>query len=88
LATDPDAQFRNGAEAVELATRACELTKYQSPLPLATLAAAYAEIGRFQEAVSFAERAQDLAKGNPGALVNHLSAMLKEFESSRPYRGE
>ncbi len=63
LAAHPDAQFRNGTGAVQLATRACELTRYQHPIPLGTLAAAYAETGRFPEAVSFAERAQELAKG-------------------------
>src|SRR5439155_21631783 len=49
LAANPDPQFRNGAEAIQLATRACELTRYEHPLPLATLAAAYAEAGQFTE---------------------------------------
>ncbi len=85
LAAHPDAQFRNGKEAVELATRACELTKYQNPIPMATLAAAYAETGRFQEAVSFAGQAQELAKGSPGALSNRLSAMLAAYQAGHPY---
>ena len=45
LATDEDAQFRDGAEAVRLAKRACELTEYKLPYTLDTLAAAYAEAG-------------------------------------------
>ena len=40
----------------------CELTHYQNPVALATLAAAYAETGRFPEALTFAERAQELAR--------------------------
>ena len=88
LAAHPDARFRNGAEAVGLATRACELTKYQNPTPLATLAAAYAETGRFPEAVSFAEQAQELAKGGQGALAERLAAMLEAFRAGRPYYAE
>jgi Flp pilus assembly protein TadD len=85
LAAEPDARFRNGAEAVALATRACELTKYQNPVPLATLAAAYAETGRFQEAVSFAGQAQDLARGSQGALAARLSAMIEAYRAGHPY---
>ncbi len=88
LAAYPKAQFRNGPEAVKLATQACELTKYQNPIPLATLAAAYAETGRFQEAISFAERAQEAAKGAQGVLANRLSAMLEAFRAGRPYHAE
>ena len=84
LAAHPDAQFRNGAEAVQLATRACELTKYQNPVTLTTLAAACAETGQFQTAVSFAEQAQELAKGGQGALAGRLSAMLEAFRAGRP----
>jgi Flp pilus assembly protein TadD len=84
LAAHPDTQFRNGAEAVQLATRACELTKYQIPVALTTLAAAYAETGQFQTAISFAERAQELAKGGQGALAERLSAMLEAFRAGHP----
>jgi protein O-mannosyl-transferase len=88
LATCPKTQDRNGAEAVQLATKACDLTRYQNPIPLATLAAAYAETGRFEEAISFSERAQDLAKGGQGASAAPLAAMLEAFRASRPYHAE
>ena len=88
LAAHPDARFRNGTEAVALATRACELTKYQNPAPLATLAAAYAETGRFPEAVSFAGQAQELTRGSPGALAARLSAMVEAFRAGRAYRAD
>ena len=39
-ATAPDAEFRNGERAKECAVRACELTDWQAPGPLDTLAAA------------------------------------------------
>jgi Tfp pilus assembly protein PilF len=61
LATCPDAAFRNGPEAVRLATRACELTSYAKPLLIGTLAAAQAEAGNFPAAIATAERASALA---------------------------
>jgi Tfp pilus assembly protein PilF len=61
LASCPDAAFRNGPEAVRLATRACELTGYAKPLLIGTLAAAQAETGDFQAAIATAERAAALA---------------------------
>ena len=51
----------NGAEAVHLAERACELAHYGQPLFIGTLAAAYAEAGRYPEAVTTAEKAEQLA---------------------------
>ena len=61
LASCPDAAFRNGPEAVRLATRACELNNYGKPLLIGTLAAAQAEAGDFQAAIATAERAAALA---------------------------
>ena len=61
LATCPDASIRDGQKAIELAERAVQLSKAMSPRPLSTLAAAYAEVGRFSEAVETAQRAIELA---------------------------
>ncbi len=44
-------EFRNGREAVQLAEAACRLSGRRNPSLLGTLAAAYAEAGRFPEAV-------------------------------------
>src|SRR5205823_3912626 len=49
LATSEDAQLRNGARAVTLSEQADELTGSKNPVVLATLAAAYAEEGRYPE---------------------------------------
>jgi Flp pilus assembly protein TadD len=87
LATDPNPEFRDGAQAVQLATRACELTRYQHPLALATIAAAYAESGHFDEAVSFAEQALQLA-GTASPLGVRIQAMLASFRGHQPYRGD
>ena len=56
LATNPNASIRNGAEAVELAQRAVQLSDGREPAILGTLAAAYAEAGRFSEAVQTARQ--------------------------------
>jgi protein O-mannosyl-transferase len=61
LASCPEAAFRNGPEAVRLASRACELTRYGQPLFIGTLAAAQAEAGDFPAAIATAERAAALA---------------------------
>ena len=62
LATRPEAELRDGAQAVELAERACELTAYKLAACIGTLAAAYAEAGRFADAAAMAEHAHSLAE--------------------------
>ena len=61
LASCPEAVLRDGHQAVQFATRACELTGYNKPLFIGTLAAAQAETGDFQTAIATAERAATLA---------------------------
>jgi tetratricopeptide (TPR) repeat protein len=56
LATGPDG-VRDGRQAVEHATRACELSGWKEPAAIATLAAAYAEAGDFDKAVEFQTKA-------------------------------
>jgi tetratricopeptide (TPR) repeat protein len=60
-ASCPDVTYRDGPEAVRLATRACELVGYGKPLFIGTLAAAQAEAGDFQSAIATAESAAALA---------------------------
>ena len=52
MATCPVASLRNASEAVKLAERADKKTGGRQPYILDTLAAAYAEAGRFDEAVA------------------------------------
>ena len=52
MAACPEAKFRDGKGAVQFATRACELTAWNDPLSLNALAAAQAEAGDFDAAVS------------------------------------
>jgi tetratricopeptide (TPR) repeat protein len=62
LATHDNSELRDGIEAVLLAERACSLTDRRVPAYLATLAAAYAEAARFDEAVKTAEETIELAQ--------------------------
>ncbi|MBP3959042.1 tetratricopeptide repeat protein [Gemmata sp. G18] len=56
LATCPDGTVRNGKRALELAKRACELTGFNEPLLLETLAAACAETGDFAKATEYQKK--------------------------------
>jgi tetratricopeptide (TPR) repeat protein len=85
-AANSDARFRDGTEAVHLAERACQITEYKVPIILNTLAAAYAEAGRFDEAAATAEKTRQLAisMGSPEA-ANSLVKTIQLFKSHRPY---
>jgi tetratricopeptide (TPR) repeat protein len=82
-------EFRNGHEAVQLAEAACRLSGRRNPSYLGTLAAAYAEAGRFADAVKTMQEALALAKAS-GAndLVPIQTQMLQQFRAGKPYRGE
>ena len=87
LATSPTASVRNGAEAVTLAERAVRLTGGREPSVLDALAAAYAEAGRFPDAVRTAERALELARqqGNP-ALAVAVDGRLATYRAGGAWR--
>ncbi len=61
LATCSNSEHRDGTRAVDLATRACELTDWQCSASLDSLAAAYAECGKFRKAVKWQKAAVKLA---------------------------
>ena len=86
LATDPSPPVRNGAEAVGLAKRACESTGYRQAQLIGTLAAAYAEAGRFTEAQLMAEKAGQLARQmGLMELAAKNEELLKLYRANRPY---
>lgn len=85
-ATATRPENRNGAEAVQMATCACVLTANKSPFLMGTLAAAYAEAGRFDEAIAAAENAVDLAnKAGNKPLADRNRELLALYRSHQPY---
>jgi tetratricopeptide (TPR) repeat protein len=88
LAACPEASLRNGNKAVELATQADELAGEDNPDILHTLAAAFAEAGRFAEAVETAQRALRLAESQSNTgLAGQLQSELKLYQAGKPFHG-
>jgi tetratricopeptide (TPR) repeat protein len=87
LATWPEPSVRNGGKAVALAGQANQFSQDKDPLILRTLAAAYAEAGRFPEAVLTASQALALAvaQSNTG-LTNALQTEIGLYQANSPYR--
>ena len=87
LATSSDASIRDGAKAVDLAEVTVALSGGREPRFLRTLAAAYAEIGRFSEAVAAAQHAATIARmqGKAG-LATALEKDLMLYRGHLPLR--
>ena len=86
LATAAEPSLRDGRQAVELAQRAAKLTGGGEPVILDALAAAYAETGRFAEAVETAQQALILASSrNDAGLVNLLRTRIELYQNNLPY---
>lgn len=86
LATCPEDSLRDGPAAVRYAEQACQLTGYAQPPMVGTLAAAYAEAGRFAEAISTCEQTVQLAEQSGArqfAAVNRQ--LLRLYRANKPY---
>jgi tetratricopeptide (TPR) repeat protein len=87
LAAHPDGAYRNGSEAVCLAEKARELTRGEQPIILGTLAAAYAETGRFADAQTTAREATVLAeKAGLADLAQKNQELLDLYIGGKPCR--
>ena len=87
LATHRDASIRDGNEAVRLAEAACEATKFSDPSALATLAAAYAEQGRFDDAIRSNKKALESAISRRlTSLATKLSERELILKAGKPVR--
>ena len=88
-ATASDPRLRNGNEAARLAERACQLTQNQAAPLVGILAAAYAEAGRFSNAVVAAEKARALALAQGQKdVASRTEQLMKLYESGQPYHQE
>jgi len=84
LATCPEGKFRNGAKALEYATKYCESIPQKDAFCLDTMAAAYAESGNFDRAIETERQAISEYKGeNPG-----FRKRLQVYQSRKPYRAD
>ena len=83
LATSPEDGLRDGKRAVELATKACEMTNYNTPHILSTLAAALAESGNFEAAIERSQQAVDLNDPEHG---EQLVKELASYREGQPWR--
>jgi len=87
LATWPEPSVRDGGEAVVLAEEANRLAEGKDPQVLRALAAAYAEAGRFPQAVATARQALELASAQSNAgLTNELKLEIGLYQTNVPCR--
>jgi tetratricopeptide (TPR) repeat protein len=87
LATSPDDSLRNGARAVQLAEDVATRAGHANAIVLRTLAAAYGEVGRFDDAITTARQAVEVAKamGNEG-LIGDLERNITAYQSRQSIR--
>lgn len=83
LATSTYDEVRNGKQAIELAEKACKLTKYEAAHILSTLAAGYAELGDFDKAIEWSNKAVELGEGEVG---EQLAEELVNYKARKPWR--
>ena len=87
FATCPQDSIRDGTRAAELGERALRISGGKIAMIYKVLAAAYAENGRFADAIETAQRGAELAttQGNPG-LAAELESNIALYQSGRPLR--
>lgn len=89
LATAPDSAVRDGPEAVTLAEEVMARTSAPTADLLDNVAAAYAEVGRFDEAVAHAERAQALAEVEGNAeFAAEVAVRIGSYQDGTAHRAE
>lgn len=84
LATSPKDEVRDGKRSVELGLKACEATEYKEAHILSTLAAGYAEIGEWDKAIEFAQKAVDLADDTDN--LENLKKEVESYQKKMPWR--
>src|SRR5213080_1921137 len=85
LATNPDASIRHRDRALELATRANQLSGGGNATVLRTLAAAYANAGQFSRAVEVGQIALSLTD-RQSPLAKALQQEIAGYQAGLPYR--
>lgn len=86
LSTSLTDAVRNGKRALELGLEACELTEYKKPHILSTLAAAYAEVGDFDKAIEWSEKAVQIGRETKEPQLEQLEAELESYRKKEAWR--
>lgn len=88
LATAPYDEVRDGILAIELAERSVAITHSNDPIVLATLAAAYAETGQFDKAITIATQAAELAKTKQLIPLSDfiINTHITSYRAEQPFR--
>ncbi len=82
-ATCPSAEMRSGKEAVELATKACELTNWNRWDWIDTLAAAFAEAEDFKNAIKYEKQAMEMSSVTE-PYRKEMQRCLSLYEQQKP----
>ena len=81
-----DDKIHNPVKAVQLAQKACTLTRYERPDFVDTLAVAYAAVGDFEQALKIAEKALQLAQSSGNKkLAEDISKRIELYKDNQPY---
>lgn len=83
-ATSPSDELRDGNKAVTEAIKSCELYSWRDNYSLEALAAAYAEVGKFGQAINYEEQALKLKPGI--ADRKHMEQRLALYKKHEPFR--
>ncbi len=86
LATSPNDDLRNGKRAVDHGKRAAELTEFKEAHILSTLAAGYAEIGDFENAIKWSTKAVELGEQDENEQLEQLKQELESYRQKKPWR--
>jgi tetratricopeptide (TPR) repeat protein len=90
LATSTDDDVRDAKRSIEIGTKASELTKYEAPHILSTLAAGYAEAGDWDTAIKWSSKAVELSEkaGKTGDedVSEQLKKELESYKEKKPWR--
>ena len=85
LATSTEDGVRNAERSIELGLKACELTKYEKPHILSTLAAGYAEKGDWETAIKWSSKAVELGVKDD-QVDDQLKKELESYKEKKPWR--
>lgn len=85
-ATCPDGSFRNGKEAVQESAKACELSKWKDGEQIDTLAAAWAEVGDFNQAIKYEMQALNTTPPLAPDSLKQMQKHLRLYQAHKPFR--